>query len=72
MASDICERLGRRIRDLRKAKAWRQVDLAAHSGIHEVHISDLERGASEAGLRTLHAIARALDIKLDYLFLDVD
>jgi transcriptional regulator with XRE-family HTH domain len=72
MASDICELLGQRIRDLRKAKGWRQVDLAAHSGIHEVHISDLERGAAEAGLRTLHAISRALGIRLDSMFLDID
>ncbi len=72
MASDICIRLGQRIRELRKAKRWRQIDLSAHSGVHSVHISDLERGAREAGLLTLHAIATALGVKLSHLMLDVD
>jgi hypothetical protein len=42
MATDICIRLGERIRTLRKKKGWRQIDLSQHSGVHEVHISDLE------------------------------
>jgi len=61
MASDICVLLGERIRELRTAKGWRQIDLAQHSGVHEVHISDLERGSREIGLRTLKKIADALD-----------
>ena len=61
MASDICVKLGERIRKLRVAKNWRQIDLAEHSGVHEVHISDLERGTREIGLRTLKKIADALE-----------
>jgi transcriptional regulator with XRE-family HTH domain len=38
--------------------------LAEHSGVHEVHISDLERGTREIGFRTLTAIAKALDVTL--------
>jgi XRE family aerobic/anaerobic benzoate catabolism transcriptional regulator len=72
MATDICVLVGRRIRELRKAKGWRQIDLAEHSGVHEVHISDLERGSREAGLRTLHAISEALEISLGELFRDLD
>jgi transcriptional regulator with XRE-family HTH domain len=64
MARDICVAAGERIRKLRRAKGWRQIDLAEHSGVHEVHISDLERGAREPGLRTLRKIARALDTTL--------
>ena len=56
--------LGERIRKLRRAKNWRQIDLAEHSGVHEVHISDLERGSREAGLRTLSKIALALGTTL--------
>jgi transcriptional regulator with XRE-family HTH domain len=62
MATDICIQIGENIRRLRKAKGWRQIDLAEHSGIHEVHISDLERGTREAGVRTLQAIAKALKV----------
>jgi transcriptional regulator with XRE-family HTH domain len=68
MARDICIPLGERIRQLRKQKGWRQIDLAQHSGVHEVHISDLERGTREAGLRTILAIAQALDVRLSVLF----
>lgn len=72
MASDICFRLGARIRDVRKAKGWRQIDLAQHSGVHEVHISDLERGSREVGLRTLLALAKALDVSLEFLVRGLD
>ena len=64
MASDICVLVGERIRALRTAKGWRQIDLAQHSGVHEVHLSDLERGVREPGLRTLAKIAAALDTPL--------
>jgi transcriptional regulator with XRE-family HTH domain len=68
LASDICSAVGKRLRELRKAKGWRQIDLAQHSGVHEVHISDLERGSREVGLKTLAALAKALDVKLEVLF----
>jgi transcriptional regulator with XRE-family HTH domain len=38
--------------------------LAEQAGIHEVHISDLERGAREVGLRHLAALAAAFDLSL--------
>lgn len=71
MARDICVLVGRRIRELRKARGWRQIDLAEHSGVHEVHISDLERGSREAGIRTLHRIAKSLGSSLSVLFKDI-
>lgn len=64
MAKDICKATGERIRKLRRAQGWRQIDLAEHSGVHEVHISDLERGTREPGLRTLAKIAAALNTSL--------
>ena len=67
MAKDICAATGERIRKLRRVKGWRQIDLAEQSGVHEVHISDLERGAREPGLRTLSKIAAALDTTLSEL-----
>jgi transcriptional regulator with XRE-family HTH domain len=72
MASDICVLLGERIRKLRKAKGWRQIDLAEQSGVHEIHISDLERGKREVGIRTLLTIAQALDVKLSMLLKGLD
>jgi transcriptional regulator with XRE-family HTH domain len=35
--------------------------------VHEVHISDLERGTREPGLRTLRKIVEALDSTLSEL-----
>jgi transcriptional regulator with XRE-family HTH domain len=64
MRSDISERLGTRIRALRKAKGWRLIDLAQHSGVREVHLSYVERGTREVGLNTLVAIAQGLDVTL--------
>ena len=67
MAGDICAVTGERIRKLRRARNWRQIDLAEQSGVHEVHISDLERGTREPRLRTLSKIASALDTTLSEL-----
>lgn len=67
MATDICVRLGKRIRDLRKARHWRQIDLAEHAGLHKNHVSELERGQREIGLRSLEAVAVALDLTPDQL-----
>jgi transcriptional regulator with XRE-family HTH domain len=64
MPPDVCADLGERIRQLRKKRGWRQIDLAEQSGIHEVHISDLERGAREVGLRHLAALAAAFEMSL--------
>ncbi len=62
MATSIFVLLGRRIRELRKAKGWRQIDLAAHAGISKNHICELERGQREVGLLNLVSIAGALGI----------
>jgi XRE family aerobic/anaerobic benzoate catabolism transcriptional regulator len=67
MAKDICAATGERIRKLRRAKGWRQIDLAEHSGVHEVHISDLVHGSREAGLRTQSKIATVLGTTLSDL-----
>ena len=67
MATDICIRLGKRIKELRKARGWRQIDLAVHAEIGKNHICELERGTREIGLRYLVAIAEALDTTADAL-----
>ena len=64
MASDICILLGERIRKLRQARGWRQLDLAEEAGINENYVSDLELGRKEVCLRTMQAIADAFGIKI--------
>jgi transcriptional regulator with XRE-family HTH domain len=72
MASRIGVRLGKRIREIRKAKGWRLIDLAQHSGIREVHLSYVERGLREVDFNTLVAIAKGLGVKLSDLIRDVE
>jgi XRE family aerobic/anaerobic benzoate catabolism transcriptional regulator len=72
MASDICILLGLRIRELRTAKGWRQIDLAEEAGINENYISDLEIGKKEICLRTMQAIAEAFDLTLAELLQGVE
>jgi transcriptional regulator with XRE-family HTH domain len=64
MAIDICILLGRRIREVRKARQWRQIDLAAHSGLNVIYISDVENGRKEICVRTLQAVATAYDMSI--------
>lgn len=72
MASDICILLGLRIRELRTAKGWRQIDLAEEAGINENYISDLEIGKKEICLRTMQALAGAFDLTLAELLQGVE
>ncbi len=62
MASDICTRFGERVRQLRKERGWRQIDLAEAAGISENYVSELEQGQKEVCLRTIEALAKALDV----------
>lgn len=68
MATDPCVRVGRRIRVLRTEKGWTQIMLADHAAITREHLSELENGRKEIGLRTLVRIASALDISLAEFF----
>lgn len=67
MASDICVRVGRKIRKLRRAKGWTQQLLADHAELERAHVSRLELGRREAGLRALEKIADALGVEIEEL-----
>jgi transcriptional regulator with XRE-family HTH domain len=62
MATDICVRFGRRIRELQKKRGWTQVYLAEHTGLGSVYISQLEHGKKEPGLRTIEILACSFDM----------
>jgi len=57
VANDICIRLGRRLSELRAKRGWTQAYLAEVSGLGRSHISELENGRREAGLRALEMLA---------------
>jgi transcriptional regulator with XRE-family HTH domain len=67
VATDISIRLGRKIRDLRRQRGWRQIDLAAHAELSKTHVCELEVGKREVGLKTLERLAKALDVKISDL-----
>jgi transcriptional regulator with XRE-family HTH domain len=56
---------------LRKARGWRQIDLAEHSGINVIHLSHVERGKKELGLRNLQILAHTFDCSLSEFFKDL-
>ena len=71
MATDICVRFGKRIRALRKERGWTQIDLAVHTRLGRVFISDLERGKKEPCLRSIEILAIAFYLTIPQLFRSV-
>jgi XRE family aerobic/anaerobic benzoate catabolism transcriptional regulator len=69
---DICVSLGIRIRDLRQAQGWRQIDLAEETGMHENYVSDLELGRKEICLRMLQTVAAAFGMKTYELLMGIE
>ncbi len=60
--------IGRRIRILRTERGWTQAMLADHAELTREHLSELENGHKEIGIRALEKIARALDVSLPQFF----
>jgi len=58
------EQVGKRIRYHRQKRGWTQQILADHSELTREHISAMENGRAEPGLRILVRIAASLDIRL--------
>lgn len=72
MAKDVCVRIGRAVRLLRGHKGWTQTMLADHAGLSREHLSELENGHKEMGVRTLAQLALALDTKMSDLLRGLD
>ncbi len=72
--SEIGKRLGQRIRELRtqRAERWTQERLAHQARISVSFLSMIERGERVAHVKTLAALADALDVPLSELFSGID
>ncbi|MGH7498683.1 MAG: helix-turn-helix domain-containing protein [Gemmatimonadales bacterium] len=58
-----------RIKALREARGWSQLELAEHAGVRQATISELETGkARRVGLDTLERLAGALKVATGQLF----
>jgi transcriptional regulator with XRE-family HTH domain len=65
----VMDGLGARLRELRRARALTQEELAEKAGVSPSTIVDIERGKHEPQIRTLRKLARALDTTPDKLVL---
>lgn len=64
--------LGKRIRQLRKDKNLKIVEIANITGLTVSMISQVERALISPSIETLKRIGNALNIPVSYLFVDVD
>lgn len=58
------QRIGEKIRDLRKAKGWSQAELAKKIGRLQSQVSEWENGINEPQLVTLLDIAAKLKVEI--------
>ena len=59
--------MGERLRELRKARGLRQMDMAELLGITDVHYRRVEAGRVNIPTPTLCALAEYLAVRTDYL-----
>ena len=67
MSNDICERFGKRLRQLRKERGWSQEELAHRVGIDISFLSELENGKAEPCLRKMKELSQGLGVTLSRL-----
>ena len=63
----ICERFGKRLKKLRLQKNMKQIDLAVDTGFTRSHISRLENGKAEPGLKSLEIFADSFEMSVSQL-----
>jgi transcriptional regulator with XRE-family HTH domain len=63
-------RFGKRLRELRLAKAFTQESLAERAGLHSTYVGSVERGERNVALDNILKLARALDEPPSSLFAD--
>ena len=68
---DICVRVGKRVRSLRKERSWNQDDLSQHAGLGRTNLSNLERGKKNPSLRSLEILAITFEKTMSQFFSDL-
>ena len=68
VTTDIRNKFGKRLRELRGVKGYSQEQLAEMATLHWTYIGGIERGERNPTLINLEKLARALDISLPELF----
>jgi transcriptional regulator with XRE-family HTH domain len=65
--SNILDRFGKRVRELRKARKLSQEAFADKCGLDRTYISGIERGKRNVALYNLENIAQALGVSISEL-----
>jgi transcriptional regulator with XRE-family HTH domain len=65
-------KLGKAIRDLRKAAGYSQESFADACRVHRTRIGSVERGEANLRLSSLEVIARTLKVPISRLFIDAE
>lgn len=71
-SNKLSQRLGKRVRALRKRKEWSLEELAERAKMHVTYLSSVERGYRNPTLNVLAAVASALEVTLSSLVKDIE
>lgn len=66
--SNINEKLGKRIREIRKAKKMSQEELAYQSKTDYSYLNEIEAGKRNPSVKRINEIAKALGVSIKDLF----
>lgn len=66
--NQLINKIGNRIRELRKAQNYRVMDLALMTKLTSSMISQVEKNGKSPSIETLIKIAGALNVKVGYFF----
>lgn len=64
--------MGKRIKKRRLEKSLTQAELAEKTSLTDTYIGAIERATSKCSVETVVAIAKELDLNLDYLLLGIN
>ncbi len=65
---DIKKKFGQRVKKLRLAKGLSQEALAHDSDLDRTYIPSIEKGERNVSITVVEKIAKALNVKISYLF----
>jgi len=63
-------RLGQALRQVRHERGWRQVDLAAASGLTQKYISEIESGRVDPRWSVICRLTSALGVSVGHFYVD--
>jgi transcriptional regulator with XRE-family HTH domain len=68
--SDVLERFGKRLREVREGVGVSQEKLAEMAGLHRTYVSSVERGKRNISLLNIERLAGALQVRMAELMPD--